>query len=151
MFLVIHVLLGALIGLSFNSVLLVVVLAFVSHFLLDMVPHWDGAFDLAHFKKHFVPIYKKSFVYQTVIDIVLVLLVTILLYNHFGSGLVVIGAFAAVFPDVLKLGYFTKLKKYRWYRNHLMFHADIQGEASWLPGMLTQFLTLLVLLKFLFF
>ena len=53
MFVIIHALLGGLIGEYFNSILLIILFSFLSHFFLDMMPHWDGGgFDKKFFNKN---------------------------------------------------------------------------------------------------
>jgi len=150
MFLVIHVLLGALIGVSFSSASLVFALAFVSHFFLDVIPHWDNNFDLASFKKSFEVKINKSLVFTVLADFFLALFLSFLLFDILGNWLVFVGAFAAMLPDILKLGYFTPLKRNKWYRKHLLFHAHIQKEVPLGIGILTQVVTVLILIYLLF-
>ena len=146
----VHVLLGAFIGLNSESVFLVAVVAVLSHFLLDMIPHWDGHFDHGYFKKTFVANIDKRMILITTTDVLLAFLIAYLLYVEFSSGLVAFGALAAMLPDVIKLGYFTRLMRKRRYRKYLLFHSRIQKETGWKFGLLTQAITAVILLRLLF-
>ena len=151
MFLFIHVLLGALIGISFKSAALVFVLAFLSHFLLDMIPHWNNNFDTKGFKNSFRVGIEKLLVFIVLSDWLFSFFLVFLLYDVFNSGLVIVGAFAAMLPDALKLGYFTPLRKQKWFRRHLLFHAHIQRDVGWKLGIATQLIIVVLILKLLLF
>ncbi len=150
MFYVIHVLLGGLIGLHFHSLLLVVVLAFLSHFVLDMLPHWSLGFDKEYFKKYSELNWSKKMVFLGVIDGLVAIYLLFVLNAKFSSGLILIGALVAVFPDMMSLGYFTRLKKRKKYERFLHFHSNIQREVGFLAGCLIQLTILLVLTAVLF-
>lgn len=151
MFLVVHVLLGALIGLQYNSIFLIVVFAFASHFLLDVLPHWDSIFDNDYFKKNFIAKLHPASVIIVVVDGLSAFYLTWFLYNEFSSALVLIGALATILPDFLKLGYFTPLKKVGWYKRHLIWHAKIQRQTGILFGLFTQVVTAALLVWALFY
>jgi hypothetical protein len=151
MFLIVHVLLGALIGIKYNSVLLVVVFAFACHFLLDVLPHWDSIFDNDYFKKNFVAKLHPLSVGIVVVDVLISVYLTWWLYGYFQSDLVLIGAVFSMLPDFLKLGYFTPLKKVGWYKKHLVWHAKIQRETGVAFGLFTQVVTAGLLVWALFF
>ena len=151
MFLFIHVLLGTLVGISFSSAAIVFLLGFLSHFLLDVIPHWDNNFDIASFKKYFHVRIDKLLVFIVLADWLFSIFLIFLLYDYFSTGLVIIGAFGAILPDALKIGYFTPLRNKRWFRKHLLFHAHIQKDVGLAPGIATQLVALAILLKLLFF
>lgn len=151
MFLFIHVLLGVLIGTSFSSAALVFVLAFLSHFLLDMIPHWDNNFDIGNFKRTYKVYIDKILVFIVLSDWLFSFFLIFLLYDFFNTGLVIVGAFGAMLPDAMKLGYFTPLRNKKWFRQHLLFHAHIQKDVGLKIGLLTQVFALAILLKLLFF
>lgn len=151
MFLIIHVLLGALIGMQYQSILLIIIFAFATHFLLDVIPHWDSIFDNDYFKKNFVAKLHVASVLIVTVDVILALCLTWYLYSVLGSGLVLVGALVSMAPDFLKLGYFTPLKRVGWYKRHLLWHAKIQRQTGALYGLFTQVVTAGLLVWALFF
>ncbi len=150
MFYIIHVLLGGLIGLHFHSLLLVVLLAFLSHFVLDMLPHWSLGFDKEYFKEYSEPNWNKKMVFLGAIDSLMAIFILFMLNAKFESGLIIIGALVAVFPDIMGIGYFTRLKKRKKYKKFLHFHSNIQREVGFLAGCLIQITILLFLIAVLF-
>ena len=156
MFIFIHFIAGLLIGLSFKSKVLVIILALVSHFLLDMVPHWDGDFD----KKYFeltgkVHITKKDVILH-IMDFFMVIIGIFIFWHYtkifninFTKTTVTLGIFMSLLPDLLKFGYVTKLKNKKSFRNYLKFHSNIQKKHWWLDwkvGLVIQALFLIALL-----
>ncbi|MCA9485925.1 MAG: hypothetical protein KC506_03715 [Nanoarchaeota archaeon] len=151
MFLVVHVLLGTLIGLQYQSLLLVVIFSFVSHFLLDVLPHWDSVWDKNAFTKNFHMKFNTFSTTLVVIDSLLAFYLIYVLQGYFGSSLVIVGGLAAMAPDLVKLGFFTPLRKVKWYQKHLIWHARIQRETGVLFGLFTQVVTAGLLIWALFF
>lgn len=150
MFYFIHVLLGGLIGIYFNSVLLVFVLAFLSHFFLDMIPHWNLDFDRDNFKMNSEISFTKKTATFFLLDILLALILLDLLYFSFRSELIVFGALAAVLPDVVSLGYFTKLRHNKHYKRFIHFHNNIQKDTGFIVGIITQLIMAAILLIIIF-
>lgn len=150
MFLVIHALMGSIIGLNFSSVFFIIFLAFLSHFLLDIVPHWDGYFDKEHFKNHTKLISNKKTVLIRFVDLFFVVLLMRMLSHEFNSSLLTLGALTALAPDAFNLGYFTRLKEGKRYKKYLHFHNNIQKETGFLFGLLTQITLFTILITILF-
>jgi hypothetical protein len=150
MFYFVHALLGGLIGLHFHSLLLIFSLAFLSHFLLDVIPHWDIGFDREHFKESSEVRITRKIVLISLFDLFLALFVVYELYHAFASKLLIFGAFASLLPDMISLGYFTKMKNKKRYNQFLHFHNNLQGEAGFYYGILTQLIIALILLIILF-
>ena len=150
MFFIIHALLGSLIAERFSSVLLIIALSLISHFLLDMLPHWDGHYNKKLFRITDKVIFRKSTAVLQLTDLFLTLILIIILYFEFDSKLMILGALVSILPDLAKAGYFTKLRKRKAYIAYLKFHSKIQKDVSWKLGLLTQFIVLILLLKILF-
>lgn len=147
----IHVLLGGLIGEYSHSVLLIVLLSLVSHFILDMIPHWDGGdFDRKLFHKTGMVFSGKISVFINIFDLLLGVFLLSFLYKEFHSKLMILGAFAAIAPDLAKIGYFTKLKKNKKYMNYLVFHDKIQNNTGWKIGLAVQIIATIFLVILLF-
>ena len=150
MFYIIHALLGSLIGQNLNSVFLIIVLSLAGHFLLDMIPHWDGYFNNKLFHISGRAVVRKSTAILQFIDFLFAVLVIIILYFEFYSKLMVLGALISIFPDIVKVAYSTPLRKSKSYIRLLNFHSRIQKDVSWKVGLLTQLIMLILLLKILF-
>ncbi|MDP2683841.1 MAG: hypothetical protein Q8P20_02180 [bacterium] len=122
MILLAHVTTGAVIGLKFQDPTIVILLSFLSHFILDRLPHWN----------YDVPKKAKSQAFLTmlpdIIPTVLVWLVFIFTYpDHW--LIISVGVAFAILPDFISLGwYFPSLKKI--VLPFLKFHKMIQGEIS---------------------
>ena len=90
-----HALLGTLIGKSLNSLFLIAILAFLSHFILDALPHIDtGSFK----KKEDYTRKEWTFV---VVDVILGLAFVFYFGIKFGLLPVFVGAFFAILPDAI--------------------------------------------------
>jgi hypothetical protein len=148
MFYIIHAILGCIIGSYFNSWVVVALVAFAAHFFFDMLPHWDGPYDKAHFEKtgnlkmHGIMPYIEGF------DFIMAILIASYLVHISAvpTEIMVIGIAASLAPDVLKVGYFTPLKNNKLYMKYLQFHSKIQNEVGWKTGLAIQMITVILLL-----
>lgn len=140
-----HVVVGAAIAMKVVNPVLSIPLAFVSHFILDTVPHWNPHINTE--KKKFGKVTKKSF-YIIVADSVLAF--------FFGSFIayralpnlnlfltVMLSSLAAVLPDIIEAPYYFLNKKYQILDKWITFQKSIQVNSTPYIGFLTQFLTLL--------
>jgi hypothetical protein len=147
MFYIIHAIAGCLIGNYFNSVLLVIILAIISHFLLDIIPHWDGFSNKILFETKGRVDISKKIVYLEVFDslIALALIAYFILLIPSKSIMILIGSIASLSPDIIKLGFLTPLKKNKFYMSYLQFHSKIQKEIDWKLGVFIQIIVLIIL------
>ena len=135
---IIHALIGGLIGSYSHSVILIIILCILSHILMDIFPHWDGPFDRALFYSKGEVKVEKIQIILHFFDLIFSLLIIIILYLEFDNSLIILGGFVSIFPDIIKIGYFTRLRKSNWYMRHLKFHSKIQNEVNWKLGLITQ-------------
>ena len=149
MFMIVHTLLGSLIGVELQSVTLIIILAVASHFILDWIPHWDGGYDRNKFHKSGKFKAKKSKIVLIAIDATITLITLFILYFKFSNKFLLVGAIAAVSPDLLSIGYYTKLKERKTFMGYLKFHSKIQKEVNWKKGMLIQTVVLIALAQIL--
>ena len=150
MFYIVHVLLGGIIGSNLNSIILIISLGILSHFILDSIPHWGLGFDLESFNEYFEVSFMKKTLCVGAIDAIVAISLIFLLYNNFHTSNVVIGCIAALFPDIISAGYFTKLKNKKTYRKIMTFHGKIQKESGFFYGILTQLILVIIFIKILF-
>lgn len=143
MVLLAHTLTGAVIGLKIKNTLIVIILSFISHFILDSLPHIN------------LPIPKKidpvKFL-RTLPDVlpsICLYLVFLYIYpTHWIN--ITLGVAFAILVDIMSLfRLFSKIDKYlKWLDN---LHDKIQGKASFIPGLFVQVIYVTFLLVILYF
>jgi Na+-transporting methylmalonyl-CoA/oxaloacetate decarboxylase beta subunit len=111
-----HALTGAAIGLAVQQPLLVIPLAFLSHFILDSLPHFDHPL-YTFGSKHAWKLY--------IIDALIAVTGVILTILYAPALLlpITLGAVFAVLPDATLVHYYTKGKPSHWFHN---FHLGVQ-------------------------
>ena len=121
MILLVHLLFGAAIGSLVKNVPLALILAFLSHWVVDMIPH----FDIPKISKS-----KKIILGSTDLILSIILLVRFILYFS-PSIYLIIGVFIlSLFPDLFFIiEIFTGKKLLK--RIFFDFHLGIQNEFSW--------------------
>lgn len=150
MLMIIHALIGSIIGQYSHSVILIIISSLIIHFLIDMIPHWDGTFNNKLFYITDRAIIKKSTLLFHLIDFLCALLLIMFLYHDFHNKLIILGALFSIFPDVMKIGYKTRLRDRKSYMKILRFHSKIQKDISWKIGLIVQAIIILILLMVLF-
>jgi hypothetical protein len=150
MFYVVHLLLGGIIGLKLNSISMIILAGFLSHFLLDNIPHWGIGFDKNNFKQNYKVNFHKKMVLIGAIDGIIALFLLFFLYGKFENSHLIVGCVASVLPDILSAGYLTKFKHRKNYKKFLKLHNNIQREAGFFLGMLTQLILIFIFLEILF-
>lgn len=129
MFLTVHATSGMLIGQNTNSVWLAFVLGFISHFILDMIPHGDqelGSKKETHKEKLLVLL-------KVGIADSLIMMTTVgyLLYTNqsLQTPYVIFGAIGALLPDAINsISVFFKPKFLNGYRSvHVKLHYIWKG------------------------
>jgi hypothetical protein len=123
MILLVHLLLGALIGQKISNPFLAVVLAFLSHYLLDLIPHTEYGVEniVAKQWKKMLPEIIKVF-----LDFCLGIMLIILFSNpSAGSGRPIIYAcaFFAILPDGISV--INIIFKNKFLESYNYFHHDI--------------------------
>lgn len=149
MFMIIHALLGIIIASNFHSKILILILGILSHYLLDMIPHWDGDFDREDFKKTGIPKVVKTTVVLHTINYLFIFWLIYSLAEVPHGGLLILGVVAAILPDIANLVYPTRLKNNKKYISHLKFHARIQTDSSRTFGIIIQIILALIFIHFL--
>jgi len=130
-----HATLGAVIGHGTGNPLLAFVLAFISHFLIDMVPHGDTG--LADNYKIHKRRRKTALAYVTV-DAVVAIVFVLLIVNTRSLGSLETftwGIIGGVLPDLIVGVYeITKTPLLRWFnRLHFFFHDFFTKKRGDVP------------------
>lgn len=135
-----HVMVGAAIATKIPNPFVAIPLAFVSHLVLDRVPHWNPHF-YTETQKYGKPT-KKSTIFE-VADSLLGLAVGLYFasrvlpdYGH--AATIVAACLASVLSDQIKLPYFFLNIRTGFLKKWTDFERSIQANAPVIPGIITQ-------------
>lgn len=140
-----HAVVGAAIASKIPNPFIAIPLAFLSHFALDMTPHWNPHLNTE--KRKYGHITKKS-IYIIAGDVVLSLVIGGVIAYHAlpntGHAVtILLSAFAGVLPDVVEGPYFFLNMRTKLMDKWLAFQKSIQNDAEPFLGLTTQVIILL--------
>jgi hypothetical protein len=140
-----HVFVGAAIAVAIPNPFIAIPLAFASHFILDTVPHWNPHLNIET-EKFGQPTRKSTVV--TAIDSTTALISgSLIAYRAFPNiphALTILACcFASVLPDVMEGPYFFMRKKSLFIKKWITFQKSIQSDTTFIPGLITQGMTVL--------
>lgn len=127
-----HAITGAAIALAVRQPLLVVPLAFMSHFVLDALPHF-GIYEDDVVKRN------ASILFRTVVSVdtltVVILMATLPFVIHHGVAwwVILLGMFSAICPDFVWIyRFFNEIKTKQWKPGNrfVQFHQKIQWQEK---------------------
>ena len=139
-----HVIVGAAIGVKFVNPQIAVPVAFASHFILDMAPHWNPKI-LSEVRKQGTvsQLSQKFIVFDTVLALIAGITIAGLQPIQQSQKLVIIACcFFSVLPDLLSVPYlFLHQTKgiFGWW---MSFKKSIQNDVGLFWGNATQTLTI---------
>jgi hypothetical protein len=145
-----HTVVGATIATKIPNPWLAIPLAFLSHFPLDLIPHWNPSL-YTETKKYGHPTRKST--YLVAIDVFLSLsaggfIASRALPNLSQALLIILASFAAVSLDVVEGLYFFLGVRKKWLEDIINFQRSYQKRLPLKPGLLIQgliiFLSLLI-------
>lgn len=122
-----HALTGAIIGLSLSNPYLAIVLAFVSHFALDALPH----FDFAAGRNSDEHLRTKAFKIYLILNFIscVLLVIFLIIFNSINWLLPSTCAFVAASPDLFSINhYLSVIKGRKWKPNRFM---KLSGAIQW--------------------
>lgn len=124
-----HVLTGSAIALAAKQPLLAAPLAFLSHFLLDVTPHFGGT-PMYEFGKH------RAFAFIMAADaaVSMAAAMAICAVAPDLANVVLLCALCAILPDILLFAYYTQGRPNTWFHR---FHLGIQWFER-PPGLLVE-------------
>jgi len=152
-----HMVVGSTIGAAIDNPWIVIVLALLSHFLLDMIPHYD--IGTRHFKEEKIVLDWKDWLWFT-IDGVAGIALTYYIYTITGGHwLVWLGAAVGIAPDIIDDIFRVSVKNGKlgvdmskkipvisaFHRFHEKIHYKLRPE-QWYVGVLTQVLVVVLCL-----
>jgi hypothetical protein len=143
-----HMLTGAVIAAAVQQPLLVVPLAFLSHFVLDMFPHF-GVEESDTLARNNHPLFRAVLLADLIILFTALLLVPLLFHTAVSWWILLLGMLAAWLPDVVWLAHFWHDRKGHVRKAPIgltRFHQKIQWferphgiitEIIWFAGAIT--------------
>ncbi len=133
-----HVALGAAIAVAIPNPIISIPLAFASHFLLDMVPHWNPHIN-TEMKKYGK--LTKPTLFIIGVDLVAAIIFTIIVAK--ANPYIYIASFMSILPDIAEGPYFLFGWRNKYMDIVLRFQRSIQASANVFWGLLTQVIIIL--------
>ena len=139
-----HALVGAALAVKIGNPLLSIPLAFLSHFVLDRIPHWNPHF-YTETQKYGKPTRKSTII--AVVDSVVALTTGLFIASKFLPNYnlvltIVATCLASVLSDQIKLPYFFLKRRSGFFRKWTEFERSMQVSAPFVPGITTQVLVI---------
>lgn len=139
-----HVFIGAAIATKIPNPLISIPLAFASHFIMEMVPHWNPHLNTE--TKKFGHVTRKS-TWIVITDSTLALICgSFIAYRalpNTGHAItILLASFASILPDLIEAPYFFLKIKNKFIEKWISIQRSIQNDTNFLAGMLTQFITI---------
>jgi len=140
-----HTVVGAAIALKISNPALAIALALTSHFVLDLIPHWNPHLYTEIKENGKISFQsKKLVIFDTAGSIVAGILIASFALPNFDRFLtVIIACLAAVLPDLVEAPYFFLGVKNKLLQKWIVFQRSIQFNIDLPLGALTQILVLL--------
>jgi len=140
-----HVVVGAAIASKIANPAIALPLALASHFLLDKVPHWNPHINTEKKKYGRITKSTNNFVFLDVAtSLILGFAIAFKAYpdiNHFTW--ILVASFVAIVPDLAEVPYYYLNSKSKFIANWVRTQKSLQVDASIIPGLATQFATIL--------
>lgn len=139
-----HALVGAALAVKIGNPLLSIPLAFVSHFVLEKVPHWNP--HLNHETEKYGKPTKKSTAIVIADSSIALIAGSLIAFNQPNTTMIIgtlFSSFAAVLPDLMEAPYFfLRVRDIEFIKKWIKFQKSIQVDAPPFLGLLTQVLTI---------
>jgi hypothetical protein len=139
-----HVAVGAAIASKIPNPLIAIPLSFLSHFVLDKVPHWNPHI-ISETKKFGKPTEKSTNIIIVDSTVALILGSTIA-YNALPNTIMAISimlcSFFSILPDLIEFPYFYFKRRDKFYTVWSSFQKSIQTDTTPFWGLLTQFIVI---------
>ena len=140
-----HVFVGAAIAVAIPNPFVAIPLAFASHFILEMVPHWNPHLN-TETEKYGHPTVRSTKI--VVADSLTALtggsvIAASVLPNFGHAATILLACLASVLPDLIEAPYFFLKIKNKMILKWISFQKSIQSDTTLIPGLITQFITIL--------
>ncbi|HUW24084.1 MAG TPA: hypothetical protein VMW04_00480 [Patescibacteria group bacterium] len=145
-----HALTGATLAIKIQNPWLSLPFSFLSHFLIDLLPHWNPNLKMTKKKEGLFYLPPKTvilIVIDCLVGLFLSLFLTFRALPDFNRALIIAaGTFLAILPDLAEAPYFFFGYKSQFVKHLIFFQKKLQWKASFLPGILFQILYVTLLL-----
>lgn len=139
-----HVIIGAAIATKIGNPLLSIPLAFTSHFVLDMLPHWNPHINTEKRNGGITMRSKVIIATDVIVSLVSGFAIALSAGQNLSHSIYIVAAcFAAVLPDVIEGPYFFLGWKSNFVKNWLSFQKSIQVDTTPVVGSIVQIVTML--------
>lgn len=140
-----HVAVAAVIAYKIPNPVVAIPLALASHFLLELVPHWNPHLNTEIKKFGKVSKFSTNVV---IVDVLLAIVIGFFVagkvipdYSHF--AVIIFSSFFGVLPDVIEGPYyFLGIKSNFIEKFWIPLQKSIQNDTSMVPGLITQLVTI---------
>lgn len=151
-----HALVGATIGASTDNIYLIIILAIISHFVLDLLPHFDWATWHEHDKNKEgeFKLELKDYLLVTFDGLLMLMLIYGIWTNHDKNVLILVGSLMAILVDLIDaVPFWNKIvRKYYLFNKLHNLHKKIQYQLKakyWYWGVVTQIIIIMIMLNYL--
>ena len=148
-----HVALGAAIAVAIPNPIISIPLAFASHFILDMTPHWNPHLNTE--TKKYGRLTNKTLLIIGFDLATAVLLTGFLAHRAIPDSTlstnILLSSFASILPDIVEGPYFLFGWKNKFIEIWMKFQKSIQADANIFWGLLTQIITIIATLYWIFY
>jgi|SRR3989344_1925744 len=147
-----HVVVAAAIAVKVANPALAIPLALGSHFILEKVPHWNPHWNTE--KKKFGKVTKQTIILVLVDAGIAFVFGTYIAFlslpNYVLAITILLSCLAGVLPDLIEAPYFFFDKKSRFINKWILFQKSIQVDTGVIPGLITQTLTVIAAVWWIF-
>jgi len=147
----VHAATGGIIAYKIGGPLVSLPLAFLSHFVLDLLPHWNPS--LSKEKKKLGKISPKTILiifFDCLIGLILGLKIAFLALPDTKKAIIVVfGCLAGILPDLIEAPYFFLNKNFPFLKGLISFQGEHQWNVPFVFGVSSQILLLILLFYFL--
>ena len=139
-----HVAIGAVIATKIPNPFIAIPLAFLSHFVLEKVPHWNPHI-VTETKKYGMPTKRSITIIAVDVTFALVtgsLIAWQVMPNAKHALTILAASFASVLPDLIESPYFFLKMRTKFLNDWLSFQKSLQVDTTPFWGLLNQALTI---------
>jgi hypothetical protein len=140
-----HVIVGAAIASKIPNPYIAIPMAFLSHFVLEKVPHWNPHLN-SETEKFGKPtsLTTKIVIIDSCLSLISGLFIASRALPNSGHALTIIFAsFFAALPDLIEAPYFFLNIKNKFIKNWIILQKSLQEDAGIVVGLLTQVVTVI--------
>lgn len=140
-----HVFVGAAIAVAIPNPLIAIPLAFTSHFILEMIPHWNPHLN-AETKKYGYPT-KRSIMIATIDSSLALICGSFIAYQALPDTkhalTILFACLASIIPDLIEAPYFFLKIRNKIIEKWIKIQKSIQNDTTFVTGAVTQAITIL--------